>query len=81
MFKEHNAMGTKLLTRLRVGFSHLKKRKFLHNFQDAINPLCSSGNYVESTKYFFLHCTHFFNRRLALINKIKDIEKRIFEKK
>ena len=80
IFNVHNAKGIKLLTRLRVGFSHLKEHKFRHNFVDAINPLCSCGNFVESTAHFFLHCTHFSNQRLTLINKIKDIDKHIFDK-
>ena len=53
IFNVHNAKGIKLLTRLRVGFSHLKEHKFRHNFVDAINPLCSCGNFVESTTHFF----------------------------
>ena len=80
IFNVHNAKGIKLLTRLRVAFSHLKEQKFRHNFVDAINPLCSCGNFVESTTHFFLHCTHFSNQRLAFINKIKDIDKCIFDK-
>ena len=80
IYNVHNAKGIKLLTRLRVGFSHLKEHKFRHNFVDAINPLCSCGNFVESTTHFFLHCTHFSNQRLTLINKIKDIDKHIFDK-
>ena len=32
--------GIKLLTRLRLGLSHLRQHKFNHNFQDTINPLC-----------------------------------------
>ena len=75
----HNAKGVKPLTRLRVGVSHLKEHKFRHNFEDTINPLCSCGNFVESTAHFFLHCTHFSNERLTHITKIKDIDKRIFE--
>ena len=63
IFNVHNAKGIKLLTRLRVGFSHLKEQKCRHNFVDAINPLCSCGNFVESTTHFFLHCTHFSNQR------------------
>ena len=31
--------GIKLLTRLRVGLSHLREHKFTHNVQDIINPL------------------------------------------
>ena len=77
----HNTKGIKLLTRRRIGFSHLKEHKFRHKFQDTINPLCRCGNFVESTTHFFLHCTYFSNQRLTLINKVKDIDKRIFEKK
>ena len=34
-----NVSGLKLLTRLRVGFSHLREHKLKHNFQDKLNPL------------------------------------------
>ena len=48
-------------------------------FKDAINLLCSCGNFAKSTKHFFLHCTHFSNQQSTLINKIKDIvDKSIF---
>ena len=80
IFNAHNAKGIKLLTRLQVVFSHLKEHKFQHNFEDAINSSCSCGNFAESTTHFFLHCTHFSNQRLTLINKIKDIDKCIFDK-
>ena len=79
IFNVHNAKGIKLLTRL-TGFSHLKGHKFRHYFVDAINPLCSCGNFVESTTHFFIHCTHFSNQRLTFINKIKDIDRRILDK-
>ena len=36
IFNVHNTKGIKLLTRLQVGFSHLKEQKFRHNFLDAI---------------------------------------------
>ena len=67
--------------RLRVGFSHLKEHKFRHNFEDGINPLCSCGNFIESTTHFFLHWAHFSNQKLTLINKIKNIDKGIFDEK
>ena len=35
----HDPIGTKLLNRLRVGFSHLREHKFRHNFADTSNPL------------------------------------------
>ena len=37
-------------------------------------------DFVESITPFFLHCTHFSNQRLNLINKIKDIDIRISNK-
>ena len=45
-----------------------------------LDPLCSGGNFVESTTHFLLHRSHFFNQRLTLINKTKDIDKYISEK-
>ena len=35
---------------------------------------------LNQQQNFFLHCTHFPNQRLTLINKIKDTDKRIFDK-
>ena len=32
-----NPLGVKYLTRLKVGFSHLKRHKFKHNFQASID--------------------------------------------
>ena len=51
----NNLLVPKPLTRLRIGFSHLKEHKFKHNFQDSVDSLCSCGNGIESTVYFFLH--------------------------
>ena len=43
VFEVHDINGVKLLTRLRLNFSHLNEHKFRHNFHDTINPMCSSG--------------------------------------
>ena len=40
IYNVHNLVGVKLLTRLRLGLSHLSKHKFNHNFQNCVNPLC-----------------------------------------
>ena len=40
IFNVHNTKRIKFLTRLQVGFSHLKEHKFWHSFQDAIDSLC-----------------------------------------
>ena len=72
-FNINNPLGLKLLTRLRIGFSHLKEHKFKHNFRDSVDPLCSSGNDIESTVHFFLHCPNFTTQRQTLLNKLKSI--------
>ena len=55
----HNPTGLKLLTRLRLGLSHLNNHKFNHNFKYCINPFCSCSLSVENNVHFFLHCHHF----------------------
>ena len=37
VFKIHHPKGLKLLTRLRLGLSHLREHKFRHNFNDSYN--------------------------------------------
>ena len=41
VYKIHNANVLKLLTRLRLGITHLNEQKFNHNFKDCVNLLCS----------------------------------------
>ena len=63
VFNINNALGPKLLTRLRIGFRHLKEHKFKQNFQDSVDVLCSCGNDIESTVHFFLRCPNFTTQR------------------
>ena len=55
VFEINNPYGLKLLTRLRLGLSHLRYHKFRHNFQDCINPICACG-LLETTTHFLHHC-------------------------
>ena len=73
----HNPTGLKLLTRLRLGLSHLINHKFNHNFRDCINPLCSFSLSVENNVHFFLYCHHFSLQKQTLMNNIKSIDKNI----
>ena len=52
-FHCHSPDGLKLITRLRLGLSHLRFHKFKHNFQDFLNPICSCGTF-ETTIYYLL---------------------------
>ena len=65
-FNIHNPLGLKMLTRLRLGLSHLNEHRFNSNFEDCINLLCSYSLEVESTVHFFLHCRNFVNIRNTL---------------
>ena len=73
MFKIHDPLGIKLLTRLRVGLSHINEHWFRHNFQDCLNPLCSCSLEVESNIHFFLHCQHFIQSYQITLDSVKKI--------
>ena len=65
--------GLKLLTRLRLGFSHLNEHRFRHNFQDCINPLCSCSLEIEDTSHYLLHCHNFSRYRIDLMNSANSV--------
>ena len=65
--------GLKFLIRLRLGLSHLNEHKFCHNFQDCLNPLCSSSLEIEDTSHYLLHCQHLSNHRIDLMNSVKSV--------
>ena len=69
--------GIKLLTRLRIGLSHLREHKFRYNFQDTINPLCSCSLETESTSDFFLRCQNFITPRTNLMNELRKLDSNI----
>ena len=50
---------SKILNRMRLGFSLLREQKFRHNFADIVNPLCSCPLEAESTDHFFLRWQNF----------------------
>ena len=73
----YDPLGIKLLSRLRVDFSHLNEYKFRHNFADTLNPLCSCSLETESTAHFFLRCRYYSNIRINLMNELNDIDNSI----
>ena len=78
-FGTNNASGLKLLTRLRVGFSHLREHKFKHNFQDTLNPLCPCSLEAEDTYHFFMRCQSFSNQRNVLFDDLNSINSEILK--
>ena len=51
VFELNNPYGLKLLTRLRLGLSHLRYYKFRHNFQDCINLICVCGLEIDRSSH------------------------------
>ena len=70
LFNVSDSLGIKLLTRLRLGLSHLREHKFNHNFQDTINSLCPCSLESESTTRFFLRCQNFTDLPKCLMNEL-----------
>ena len=68
----HHPRGLKLLTRLRLGFSHLREHKFRHNFHDTIYPFClRKTNDIETNEHFLLHCPNYYTQRPILFDNLR----------
>ena len=78
-FGTNDVSGLKLLTRFRVGFSHLREHKFKHNFQDTLNPLCPCSLEAEDTYHFFMRCQSFSNQRNVLFDDLNSINSEILK--
>ena len=75
IYSIHHIRGLKLLTRLRVGLSHLREHKFYHNFHDTLDPLCSCrSNSIESVEHFLLHCPNYSTYRCYLFDDLRQKE-------
>ena len=75
IFDFYNQNGIKLLTRLRLGLSHLNKHKFMHGFNDKINPICIFGGDIDSINHFFFHFPKHCEARKTLFDNIESIDK------
>ena len=56
----HNLKRIKLIKRLRLGLSHLRKSKFKRSFQDAINLLCNCVNILSPLLNFSSHSSQHY---------------------
>ena len=78
-FGTNDVSALKLLTRLRVGFSHLRKHNFKHIFQDTLNRLCPCSLKAKDTYHFFMHCQNFSNQRNVLFYYLSLINSEILK--
>ena len=69
----NDSKGLKLLTRLRLGLSHLGDHKFRHNFQDCVFPMCSCSQDIKTTAHFLLHCPNHHCAKKTLFHKINEV--------
>ena len=72
MFNIHNPAGIKLLTRLRLGLSHLNEHRFNHKFRNCTNPKCICSSENKPTTHFFLHYHFYTAIRATLFDKLKE---------
>ena len=73
ILNSNNPQGLKLLTRLRLGLSHLRYHKFKHNFLDTFNPLCSCGSDIETTLHFPIYGLNSMECGIVFLSEISEI--------
>ena len=74
VFNIHNPICIKLVTRLRLGLSHLNEHTFInHKFQNCTSPNCICSFENDSTIHFFLHCHFHILIRPTLFDNLKEI--------
>ena len=75
----NNPPAVRLLTKLRLGLSHLNEHRFNHGFESCIKPLCACTLKFESTTHFFLHCHYYNNIGQTLLDDLKVINVNILK--
>ena len=74
VFAVSDIYDIKLLTHLRLNFSHLNEHKFRHNFNDMINPMCNCGAATKTTIHYLLRCRYFSFQRMELLDGIYKLD-------
>ena len=72
LFSVYDPLGVKLLTRLRLQFSHLNEHKFRHG--DIVSPMCPCNAENEDTEHFLLRCYFCYIQRFELFNNINKVD-------
>ena len=68
LYNAHDPIAVKLLSRLRLQFTHLNEHKFRHDFSDTVNPMCPCGTDTETTEHLLLRCHCFSIQRSELFD-------------
>ena len=78
VFGIFSPLGLKLITRLRLGLSHLNEYRFNHNFSDCINPLSICNLDIESTLHYFLNFNYYNSARISLLNDLNSVDRTLY---
>jgi hypothetical protein len=70
MFGVNDKADLSWLTQLRLGLSLLRLHKFQYYFQDTFDPMCLSGDGIESTQHYLLHCQNYAAFRVDLFRRV-----------
>lgn len=77
IYNIYDPQGFKLLNRLRLGFSYLRKHNIPLNFSDTVILLCSCALETESTDLSFLTCQNHISLRTTLMGELSSIDNEI----
>ena len=67
VFDIHDTNDIKLLSSLRLNFSHLNELKFRHSFNNTVDNICTCGLEPETTLHYLLRCNLYSTQRLELL--------------
>ena len=73
-YNVHDPIAVKLLSRLRLQFSHLNEHKFRHGFNNTVNPMCPCGTEVETNEHFLLRCYCSSSQRSELFDSLYNLD-------
>ena len=73
VFAIHDTKGLKLLTILRLNFSHLNENKFNLGFKLTVDPLCKCSLETETTFHILLRCRLFSIIKTKLLDDIYTV--------
>ena len=70
----YDPLCVKLLTRLRLQFSHLNERKFRHDFGDTVSPMCGRNAEIKNTEHLLMRCHFYSIQRFEILNNINKVD-------
>ena len=74
LYNVHDPLGVKLLSCLRLQFSHLNEHKYRHDFNGMVNPMRSRGTEVETNEHFLLRYNCFSSQRSELFDNLYNLD-------